>query len=79
MSMEGGGEGAGGKACLHHVAVKAAVVGLIHPGCPRKVRAPAPPSKAHIATTHSCFLGNVQHLTCLLGQGRALLAPSLPS
>ena len=53
-----GGGGAGRKACLHHVAVRAAVVGLIHPGLPRKVRAPAPPSKAHIATTNPCFLGS---------------------
>lgn len=35
------------------------MVGLIHPGLPRKVGAPAPPRKAHIATTHSCFLGRV--------------------
>lgn len=55
---EGGGDGAGRKACLHHVAVRAAVVGLIHPGLPRKVRAPAPPSRAHIDTTHPCFLGS---------------------
>ena len=54
----GGGQGSGRKACLHHVAVRAAVVGLIHPGLPRKVRASAPPSSAHIATTHPCFLGS---------------------
>lgn len=39
--------------------VEAAVVGLIHPGFLRYVRAPAPPSKVHIATAHSCFLGTV--------------------
>ena len=72
----GRGEGAGRKACLHHVAVRAAVVGLIHPGLPRKVRAPAPPSRAHIATTHPCFLGKLQHLTACWGRaGSSRLLP----
>lgn len=58
-------------------AVGAAVVRLIHPGLLRWVRAPAPPSKVHIATTHSCFLGPVRHLTWQLG--RAGPSCSFPS
>lgn len=61
-------------------AVGAAVVGLIHPRLFRRVRAPAPPSKVHIAATHSCFLGPVRHLTWQLGRGWALLLlPSHPA
>lgn len=63
-------------------AVGVAVVRLIHPGLLRWVRAPA-----HLAElpsppptpTHSCFLGPAGHPTCRLGQGWAILAPSLPS